>query len=140
MTSRRDQAATDQGTGSRTTGDVAVTLPVIRQDRMWITRPGEDTIIVCGRSLRELQTTARDALALLHGTDQPPAVQLKPESAELDLLAEQRRTYDEALRAAVRQLLASGASWTDVAQACQVRITDAQAAAHHTTPENDCAR
>lgn len=107
-----------------------VILPVVRQDRMWITRPGEPgehAIIVAGRTLRDLHTCACEALALLHRTDPSPLLRLKPESAELGMLARHRRNYNAALAKAVRQLRASGATWSDVAQACEVRIADAQA-------------
>ncbi|MER5327100.1 hypothetical protein [Streptosporangium roseum] len=55
-------------------------------------------------------------------------MQVHPQSPELDALAEARLRYDTALRHAVQTLRADGTSWADVAQACNIRIADAQAA------------
>ncbi|MEV1173936.1 hypothetical protein [Nonomuraea sp. NPDC049784] len=56
---------------------------------------------------------------------------MRPQSAELDALAEARLRYHTALRHAVQALRADGSSWTDTAQACDVRIADAQAMLDH---------
>ncbi|MFF0250760.1 hypothetical protein ACWEU6_12620 [Streptosporangium sandarakinum] len=55
-------------------------------------------------------------------------MQVRPQSAELDALAAARLRYKAALREAVQALRAEAASWADTAQACHVRIADAQAA------------
>ncbi|MFI6883888.1 hypothetical protein [Streptosporangium canum] len=106
----------------------AVVLSAVRLERRWITRADAHGVVVHGRTLHELQASARQALALRLGTPTAPPVQIRPQSAELDALAEARLRYDTALRHAVQTLRADGASWTDIAQACHVRIADAQAA------------
>ncbi|GLX06587.1 hypothetical protein [Microbispora sp. NBRC 16548] len=108
-----------------TNGD-AIVLPAIRRERRWITPAGAHGVVVHGRTLSELQASARQALALRFGTPTAPPVQVRPQSAELDTLAEARLRYDTALRHAVQTLRADGTSWTDIAQACHVRIADAQ--------------
>ncbi|MET8340967.1 hypothetical protein ABZV14_45455 [Streptosporangium canum] len=109
-------------------GGGAVVLPAVRQQRRWITRADTHGVIGHGRTLHELQAGARQALALRLGTPTAPPVQVRPQSAELDALAEARLRYDTALRHAVQTLRADQSSWTDIAQACHVHIADAQAA------------
>ncbi|MEV4250738.1 hypothetical protein AB0J63_46005 [Streptosporangium canum] len=106
----------------------AVILPAVRLERRWITRADAHGVVVHGRTLRALQASARQALALRLGTSTAPPVRVRPQSAELDALAEARLRYDTALRHAVQTLRADQSSWTDIAQACHVRIADAQAA------------
>ncbi|MFI6803114.1 hypothetical protein [Streptosporangium canum] len=106
----------------------AVVVPAVRLERRWITRADAHGVVVHGRTLRELQASVRQALALRLGTPTAPPVQVRPQSAELDALAEARLRYDTALRHAVQTLRADQSSWTDIAQACHVRIADAQAA------------
>ncbi|MFI7049031.1 hypothetical protein [Streptosporangium sandarakinum] len=55
-------------------------------------------------------------------------MQVRPQSAELDALAETRLRYEAALRDAVQALRADGTSWADIAQACHVHNATAQAA------------
>lgn len=104
-----------------------IVLPAVRLERRWITRAGVHGDVVHGRTLGELQASARQALALRFGTSMAPTVQLQPQSAELDALAAARLRYETTLRHAVQTLRADGCSWSDIAQACHVRIADAQA-------------
>ncbi|MGV9601299.1 hypothetical protein ACWDR1_32030 [Streptosporangium sandarakinum] len=106
----------------------AVVISAVRLERRWITRAGAQGVVVHGRTLRELQASAQQALALRLGTPTAPPVQVRPQSAELDALAEARLRYEAALRDAVQALRAEATSWADIAQACNVRIADAQAA------------
>jgi hypothetical protein len=103
-----------------------IVLVAMRLDRQWITRAGQHGIVVHGRTLRDLHDSARRALALQLGTCAPPPVQVRPQSPELDKLAQARRRYRAALRAAVQSLREDKASWSDTAQACEVRIASAQ--------------
>lgn len=107
--------------------DGAVVLMAVRLERRWITRAGAYGVVVHGRTLRELRASARQALVLRLGTPMAPPVQVRPQSAELDTLAEARLRYETALRHAVQALRADGSSWSDIAQACHVRIADTQA-------------
>ncbi|GGL49737.1 hypothetical protein [Planomonospora parontospora] len=116
---RADELATD--------GSVVV-VSAVRRERRWITRADDHGIVVHGRTLRGLQASAQQALALRLGTHEVPPVQVRPQSAELDELAMARLRYDTALRHAVQTLRADGVSWADIAQACNVRVADAQAA------------
>ena len=111
----------------------AVVLSAVRLERRWITWAGVHGIVVHGRTLRELQASAQQALTLRFGTAAAPPVQVRPQSAELDALATARLRYDTALREAVQALRGDGASWADIAQACDVRIADAQAALPYPT-------
>lgn len=106
----------------------AVVLAAVRLERRWITRADAHGVVVHGRTLRELQASAQQALALSLGTPAAPLVQVRPQSAELDALATARLGYEAALRHAVQTLRADGTSWADIARACNVRIADAQAA------------
>ncbi|MGW0450161.1 hypothetical protein ACWDWV_32810 [Streptosporangium sandarakinum] len=106
----------------------AVAVSAVRLERRWITQAGAQGVVVHGRTLRELQASAQQALALRLGTPTAPPVQVRPQSAELDALAAARLHYKAALREAVQALRAEGTSWADTAQACNVRIADAQAA------------
>ncbi|WP_433259423.1 hypothetical protein ACQPYK_50215 (plasmid) [Streptosporangium sp. CA-135522] len=108
--------------------DEGVVLLAVRQDGRWITRADAHGIVVHGRTLRELQASAQQALALRCGTQAAPPMQVRPQSAELDALAAARLRYEAALRHTVQTLRADQSSWTDIAQACHVRIADAQAA------------
>ncbi len=114
-----------------------VILSAVRLERRWITRAGAHGIVVHGRTLRELQASAQQALILRLGNPAAPPVQVCPQSAELDALATARLHYDTALRHAVQTLRADGASWADIAQACNVRIADAQATAYAAEPPGD---
>ncbi|MFF0250806.1 hypothetical protein [Streptosporangium sandarakinum] len=105
-----------------------VVVPAVRLERRWITRADAHGVVVHGRTLRELQASAQQALALRLGTLTAPPVRLHPQSAELDALAAARLHYETALREAVQALRAEATSWADTAQACQVRVIDAQAA------------
>ncbi|MGV9776758.1 hypothetical protein [Streptosporangium sp. NPDC003464] len=85
-------------------GDGPVVLSAVRLERRWITRADTHGVIVHGRTLRELQAGAQQALALRLGTTAAPPVQVHPQSAEFDTLAEARLRYDTALRQAVETL------------------------------------
>ncbi|MER5426896.1 hypothetical protein [Streptosporangium roseum] len=102
-------------------GEGAVVVPAVRLERRWITRADAHGVVVHGRTLRELQASAQQALALRLGTPTAPPVQVRPQSPELDALAEARLRYDTALRHAVQTLRADQSSWTDITQAalCQ---------------------
>ncbi|MBG0825832.1 hypothetical protein HS048_34680 [Planomonospora sp. ID91781] len=106
----------------------AVLVSAVRRERRWITPADDHGIVVHGRTLRDLQASAQRALTLHLGTPEAPLVQVRPQSAALDELATARLRYDTALRHAVQGLRADGASWTDIAQACNVRVADVQAA------------
>ncbi|WP_431929883.1 hypothetical protein [Nonomuraea jabiensis] len=108
-----------------------VVLSAVRLERRWITRAGTHGIVVHGRTLRELQASAQQALALRCGTPAPPPVLVRPQSPALDALAEARLRYQTALREAAQALRADGTSWSDTALACDVRIADAQAVLGH---------
>lgn len=116
------------------TGGQVVTLPVLRQDRLWVTPAGDHGVIVHARTLRRLQSSAQAALALRTDAQPPPTVRLQPQSPELDALAEARHHYLAALGNAVRSLRASGTCWSDIEWACQVRNSEARAAAQARTP------
>ncbi|GAA3717055.1 hypothetical protein GCM10022224_098390 [Nonomuraea antimicrobica] len=103
-------------------------MPARWLHRRWITPANPQGVLVHGRTLRELQASAQQALALRLDTPTAPPVQLRPQSAELDALAEARQRHDAALRLAVQTLRDERTSWTDIAQACNVSIADAQAA------------
>ena len=94
-------------------------IPARREDRLWVTLPGEHGVIIHAPTLSKLQASARAALALL-GQD-PPPVQVAVISPQLDALADVRRRYQAALQAAVRSLHETGASLKDIAQACDIR-------------------
>ncbi|MEV4079458.1 hypothetical protein AB0J43_04085 [Nonomuraea fuscirosea] len=104
----------------------ASVLLAVRLERQWVTQPGRHGIVVHGRTLRDLHASAQQALALRLGASTPPPVQVCPHSPELDALAHARRRYQDALRAAVQKLRGDKVYWTDVAQACHVRIATAQ--------------
>ncbi|WP_449061476.1 hypothetical protein [Planomonospora algeriensis] len=116
---RADELATDES---------VVVVSAVRRERRWITRADDHGIVVHGRTLRDLQASARQALTLHLGALEVPPVQVRPQSAALDELAAARLRYDTALRHAVQTLRADGVSWADIAQACNVRVADAQAA------------
>lgn len=113
------------GASSPVSTPVVVVLAA-RRDRLWVTVGGGPGIVVHGRTLRQLQASAQAALELQPATVPGAVVQLRPQSAELEALADARSRYQTALRTAVKALRASGTSWTDIAHACQVRISDAQ--------------
>jgi hypothetical protein len=108
-----------------------VVLSAVRLHRRWVTRAGAHGIVVHGRTLRDLQASAQQGLVLQFGTPTPPPLQVRPQSTELDALAEARQCYLTALRNAVQSLRGDGSSWTDVAQACGVRVAEAQAVLDH---------
>ncbi|WP_344547176.1 hypothetical protein [Actinomadura fulvescens] len=106
----------------------------MRQDRVWVTAPGDHDVLVCGRTLRDIHAGVHAALVLLHAPAPPPLVQVRPQSPGLDELAKQQHRYQQALRVQAQKLRDDGVSWSDVAQACGVRITDAQAAVRGAVP------
>ncbi|GAT68979.1 hypothetical protein PS9374_04644 [Planomonospora sphaerica] len=106
----------------------AVVVSAVRREGRWITPADDHGIVVHGRTLRGLQTSAQQALTLQLGALEVPPVQVRPQSAALDELATARLRYNAALCHAVQTLRADGASWTDIAQACKTRIADVQAA------------
>ncbi|GGS84239.1 hypothetical protein GCM10010156_48540 [Planobispora rosea] len=121
-TERAAKLAPDEG---------AVVVTAVRLERRWITRADARGIVVHGRTLRELQASAQQALALRLGAPAAPPVQVCPQSAELDALAAARLGYETALRQAVQTLRAAGVCWADITQACGVRTTEARAALGH---------
>lgn len=121
-------ARTGIGPGPAPGGDGVVILDVVRDGPLWVTRGSGDGVVVCGRTLDRLQRSAQAALALRSDGDGVPVeVRLLPRSADLDLLAAAREPYQRALRAAVGSLRAAGASWADIAVACEVPASQAQA-------------
>jgi hypothetical protein len=102
-----------------------VHLLAARRGRIWVTLPNPHGVIVHGPTLRALQTSATQALALT-GTASP--VRVAATSPVLDALEQARRDYHAALRAAVLELRDSGATWRDAAEACRVSISAAQTA------------
>jgi hypothetical protein len=118
----------DDSTGEPAPGEGTIVLLAIRSERRWITRDGAHGVVVHSRTLRDLRASAQQALALSLDTPTAPPVQVHPQSAELDALAEARLRYQSALRQAVQTLHADGSTWNDIAQACHVRIAEAQAA------------
>ncbi|MFI7643368.1 hypothetical protein [Nonomuraea sp. NPDC049400] len=118
-------------TAEPTPDEGTIVLPAIRLHRQWITPADQHGIVVHGRTLAHLHTGAQQALALRFGTATPPPLQIHPHSPELDALAEARLLYHTALREAVQALRDDKTSWTDIAQACHVRIAEAQAVLDH---------
>ncbi|WP_019608848.1 hypothetical protein [Nocardiopsis sp. CNS-639] len=80
-----------------------------------------------GRTLKEVARCAQGALDIVPGAD-AAGVEVTPSSPELTVLAQARTEYEGALREAVRQLRARGASWADVAKATGVSQGRARAA------------
>ncbi|MGW4411953.1 hypothetical protein ACWEJ6_48655 [Nonomuraea sp. NPDC004702] len=62
-------------------------------------------------------------------------MQVRPQADDLDELAWARAVYRAALRQAVMNLRDQGASWSDIALACQARIADAKADANDAPPD-----
>lgn len=106
-----------------------VILHAAREDGRWVTRAGSHHVVVHGRTLRALQASAEQALALRSGRSEAPPVRVVAVSPALDALSQARAAYESALRGAVQELRDAGANWSDVALVCQVRVPDAQAAA-----------
>ncbi|MFG1858436.1 hypothetical protein ACGFJT_41855 [Actinomadura geliboluensis] len=102
-------------------------LLAVRDGPLWVTRESGEGVLVCGRTLKRLHRSAQAALELRNGDGVPAEVRLQPQSADLDLLAAARESYRDALRAAVRGLRTTGASWTDIAVACAVSAAQARA-------------
>lgn len=120
---------TGPGPGSAAGGAASVVLLAVRDGPLWVTRENGEGVLVCGRTLKRLHRSAQAALALRDGNGDgvPAELRLQPQSADLDLLAAARESYRDALRAAVRGLRTTGASWTDIAVACSVSAAQARA-------------
>ncbi|MEU4574646.1 hypothetical protein [Nonomuraea sp. NPDC023979] len=104
----------------------ALEVAATRREGRWTTQAGTHGVVVHAPTLKALQASAQQALALTTDTPAVPPIRIHPRSAELHALAKARQRYDTALRQAVQSLRADGATWSDIASACHVRIADAQ--------------
>lgn len=134
-TDQGSQQPHDAGTGAEQTGEdrQEIVLPAVREGRWWIIAAPQHGVFVHGRTLLALAKSAREAVILQTGVQEPP-LRVRPRSVQLDALAEARAQYEKALGEAVRSLRLARTSWSDVALACQVRAGEARIALLNSAP------
>lgn len=88
-------------------------VEVQRRSPLWVGAVQGEGVFVQGRTLRDVEGSARAALLLAFG-DEEYDVQMKVRTEQTDALAASRAQYERTLVEAARYLRASRVSWSDI--------------------------